>query len=118
MGRDSKSLHEACDLAQLYVDNCNSAPEGTRIVVQSSQKVEENIGSIGILPEQKHPEENIVLVGCGGQHTQPEGFYDLEVQFFGIQCVVPCLVVPSQRDDLILGSNIIKHLIYEFKNNY
>ncbi len=150
---DAKSLHKECNLAQLYEAKCNSAPKGTRIVVQSSQKVEafsslfyvpvrvnghvqingmldsgsmactiskiaeEKIGSAGVLPEKKYSEENIILIGCGGQHTQPEGFYDLEIQFFGIQCVVPCLVVPGQRDDLILGSNIVKHLIHELKSD-
>ncbi|KAI2646029.1 Methylcytosine dioxygenase TET1 [Labeo rohita] len=82
-----------------------------------SKNAVEKIGSAGVLPVKKRSEENIVLVGCGGQQTQPEGFYDLEIQFFGIQCVVPCLVVPGQRDDLILGSNIIKHLIHELKKN-
>lgn len=153
MGMDTKYLHEECDLAQLYEKNCNSAPRGTKIVVQSSQKVEafsslfyvpvrvnghvilngmidsgsmactiskhavEKISSAGILPEKKHSEEKIVLIGCGGQQTQPDGFYDLEIQFFDTRCVAPCLVVPGQRDDLILGSNIIKHLIHELKNN-
>lgn len=153
MGIDVNSLHDECDPAQLYEENCNSAPNGTKIIVQSSQKVEafsslfyvpvrvnshvqlngmldsgsmactisknaeEKIRSAGVLPVMKHSEENIVLVGCGGQHTQPEGFYDLEIQFFGIQCVVPCLVVSGQRDDLILGSNIIKHLIHELKSS-
>lgn len=125
MGMDANSLHEEYDLAQLYEENCNNAPQGTKIIVQSSHKVEafsnlfyvpvhvnnhvqlsgmldsgsmactisknaeEKISSAGVLPVKKHTEENIVLVGCGGQHTQPEGFYDLEIQFFGIQCVVP-----------------------------
>ncbi len=150
---DAKSLHEECNLAPVYEATCNSAPKGTRIVVQSSQNVEafsslfyvpvrvnghvqlngmlnsgsmactfskiaeEKIGSAGVLPENKHSEENIILVGCGGQHTQPEGFYDLEIQLFCFQCVAPCLVVPGQCDDHILGSNIIKHLIHELKNN-
>lgn len=141
MGMYAKSLHEECNLAQLYEAMCNSAPKGTRIVVQSSQNVEafsslfyvpvrvnghvqlngmldsgsmaytiskiaeEKIGSAGVLPEKKHCEENIILVGCGGQHTQPEGFYDLEIQFFCIQFVVPCLVVPGQCDGLILDGD-------------
>lgn len=40
MGMDANSLHEECDLALLYEENCNSAPKGTRIIVQSSGKVE------------------------------------------------------------------------------
>lgn len=83
-----------------------------------SKKAEEKISSAGVLPLKKHSEENIILVGCGGQHTQPEGFYDLEIQFFGIRCVVPCLVVSGQHDDLILGSNVIKHLIHELKSSH
>lgn len=76
-----------------------------------SKHAVEKIGSAGILPEKKHSEEKIVLIGCGGQQTQPDGFYDLEIQFFDTRCVAPCLVVPGQRDDLILDSNINKQFM-------
>lgn len=76
---------------------------------------ESRLGAAGVLPEKQHPDENIVLVGCGGLQTQPEGFYELEMQVFGVSCVVPTLVVPGQHDDLILGSNLIKCLIQTLK---
>lgn len=75
----------------------------------------EKLGSAGVLPERQHPEENIILIGCGGLQTRPEGFYDLEMELYGVCRVVPTLVVPGQHDDLILGSTIIKHIIHVLK---
>ncbi|KAJ7992883.1 hypothetical protein DPEC_G00266690 [Dallia pectoralis] len=82
-----------------------------------SEHAVEKLNSAGVLPEKQHPEENIVLVGCGGLQTRPEGFYDLDIQLYGACCVVPTLVVPGQHDDLILGSNVIKHVISVLKGD-
>lgn len=82
-----------------------------------SELAVEKLRSAGVLPERQHPEENVVLIGCGGLQTQPEGFYELEMQIYGAHCVVPTLVVPGQRDDLILGSNVIKHIVHVMKSN-
>ncbi|XP_066566330.1 uncharacterized protein LOC136753848 [Amia ocellicauda] len=82
-----------------------------------SEHAVERLSSAGVLPEKQHPEENIVLIGCGGLQARPEGFYDLEMQIYGVRIVVPTLVVPGQHDDLILGSNVIKHLIRVLKSD-
>lgn len=82
-----------------------------------SEHAVERLSSAGVLPERHRLEENIVLIGCGGLQTQPEGFFDLGMQLYGVHCVVPTLVVPGQRDDLILGSNIIKHVIRVLKSD-
>lgn len=78
----------------------------------------EKLRSAGVLPEKQHPKENIVLIGCGGLQTRPEGFFiELEMQLYGTRCVVPTLVVPGQQDDLILGSNVIKQVIRVLKGD-
>ncbi|MBN3297877.1 CP2J2 protein, partial [Amia calva] len=82
-----------------------------------SEHAIEKLNSAGVLPEKQHPKENIILIGCGGLQTRPEGFYDLEIQLYGARCVVPTLVVPGQHDDLILGSNVIKHVIRVLKGD-
>lgn len=153
MGIVNESLFDTHDPARLYEDCCAKAPEGTRIVIQATQKIEafselfyatvlvnhsvqlkgmldsgsmacsisehavEKLSAAGVLPKKQHPEENIVLIGCGGLQTQPEGFYDLEIQLYDAHCVVPTLVVPGQHDDLILGSNVIKHVIRVLKGD-
>jgi len=151
VGNEDESLSEVCDLAQIYEDSCAKAPEGYRMVIQATQKIQafselfyapvlvnhtvqlkgmldsgsmactisENavgkLGSVGVLPEKKHSEENIVLIGCGGLQTRPDGLYDLDMQLYGVSFVVPTLVVPGQHDDLILGSNVIKHVTHVLK---
>ncbi|KAL2087418.1 hypothetical protein ACEWY4_016246 [Coilia grayii] len=82
-----------------------------------SERAVGKLSSACVLPEKQQSEENIILVGCGGLQTRPEGFYDLEMQIYGVCFVVPTLVVPGQLDDLILGSNVIKHLIHDLKDD-
>lgn len=82
-----------------------------------SERGVEKLSSACVLPEKQHSEENIILVGCGGLETRPEGFYDLEMQILGVSFVVPTLIVPGQLDDLIVGSNVIKHLLHELKSD-
>ena len=80
-----------------------------------SEHAVEELRSAGVLPEKQRPEGRIVLIGCGGLQTQAEGFYDLEMMVYGVHCIVPTLVVPGQHDDLILGSNLIKHVTHVLK---
>lgn len=66
-----------------------------------------------VLPRCYQPPDNLVLVGCGGKETRPDCVYDLRLQIHGIEFIVPTLAVPGQRDDLIVGSNVIKRLLHE-----
>lgn len=81
----------------------------------NSKGAELKLCEYGALPKEMRSACDIVLVGCGGAQTQPEGLYDLELQLYDTTCLVPTLVIPGQRDDLILGSNVIKHLLHVMK---
>ncbi len=59
----------------------------------------------------------MVLVGCGGKLTKPKCMYKIELKVYGRLCIVPVLVVPGQRDDPIIGTNVIKFLIRQLKNS-
>ncbi|KAK0149499.1 hypothetical protein N1851_009770 [Merluccius polli] len=87
------------------------------MVCSISEVAVEKIRCADVLPERQYPEEDIVLIGCGGLRIQPEGFYDLEMQLYGVPCIVPTLVVSGQQDDLILGSNIIKYVTHVLKGD-
>ena len=153
MGKTIESLSHDPDLISLFEKGCANATKGSKVIIQSSQKIQafselfyvpvtinhqvqlkgmldsgsmactisgpavEKLNCAGVLPEKQYPEENIVLIGCGGQHTQPEGFYELKIQLYGTCCIVPTLVVPSQSDDLIIGTNVIKHLMHNLKGD-
>lgn len=43
--------------------------------------------------------------------------YDLMMTVYGVKCIVPVLVVPGQRDELIIGSNVLKYLMHALKSN-
>lgn len=54
---------------------------------------------------------SVVLVGCGGLRTTPIGVCELKMKVLDCNILVPTLIIEGQDDDLILGSNVIKHLI-------
>lgn len=60
---------------------------------------------------------SVVLIGCGGSRTSPIGVCELKMQVHGCRFSVPTLIVKGQSDDLILGSNVIKHLIRTLKSS-
>ncbi len=57
----------------------------------------------------------LTLIGCGGQRTTPQGVCDVQMKVFNCSFSVPALIVDGQNADLILGSNVIKHLIHDMK---
>ncbi len=71
----------------------------------------------GALVGEPQSAERIVLVGCGGKQTHPKCVYDLTLNVYGVKCIVPVLVVSGQRDELIIGSNVLKHLMRVMKGN-
>lgn len=102
----------------VLVNNCvqfKGMLDSGSMACSTSEAAVQELNSAGVLTELKHSEENIVLVGCGGSQTRPTGFYELKMQLYGVSCVVPTLVVPGQPDALILGSNVIKHIIHVLK---
>lgn len=66
-------------------------------------------------PISAHPD--ILLVGCGGVQVRPKCIYNPKMQVYGYTFSVPTLVVPGQKDQLILGTNVIKHLLRQFKQS-
>lgn len=68
-----------------------------------------------VLDEKPLP-ENIILVGVGGRTAKPKCLYEVCMTLYGVNCRVPLLVVPGQHDDLILGTNLIKHIVSQMKN--
>lgn len=60
---------------------------------------------------------DILLVGCGGVKVKPSGVYQLKMDVYGKQLSVPTLVVPDQKDQLILGTNVIKFLLTQLKQD-
>ncbi|CAJ1053377.1 Retrovirus-related Pol polyprotein from transposon 17.6 [Xyrichtys novacula] len=74
--------------------------------------IEKNV----ISPDSISP-TSVVLIGCGGLTTRPVGACELKMKVFDCCFSVPTLIVEGQSDDLILGSNVIKHLIRVLKHS-
>ncbi len=60
---------------------------------------------------------NVMLVGCGGVQVVPKCMYQLKMRVYEYEVSVPTLVVTGQRDELILGTNVLKFILSQFKQN-
>lgn len=78
-----------------------------------SEEAERKLQAAGVLPSAQLIPSNVVVVGCGGKTAYPKCFYDLEIEVYESKFVVPTLVVPGQRDDFIVGTNVIKSVLKE-----
>ena len=54
---------------------------------------------------------NVVFVGCGRLRVKPKSAFNVEMEVYGCKMSVPTLVVSGQNDELILGTNVIKHIL-------
>lgn len=82
-----------------------------------SEDAEKELYNAGLLPESIQSNEDIILVGCGGVQVRPKCIYQLKLSVYGQEMSVPTLVVPGQRDQMIVGTNVIKHLLRQFKKD-
>lgn len=82
-----------------------------------SDEVEKRMLSENVLPAPVPFKQEVILVGCGGKATKPKCMYEVELKVYGECCLVPVLVVPGQRDDLIIGTNVIKFLAHRMKES-
>uniref|UniRef100_A0A3B1KC70 Gypsy retrotransposon integrase-like protein 1 n=1 Tax=Astyanax mexicanus TaxID=7994 RepID=A0A3B1KC70_ASTMX len=58
---------------------------------------------------------DVTLVGVGGRRVSPKSAFSVEMEVYGCKMIVPTLVVEGQHDELILGTNVIKHILRESK---
>lgn len=71
----------------------------------------------GVLDNVNEEDTDVILIGCGGKRVFPKSTLELKLDVYGCDVIVPCLVVPGQGDDLILGTNVIKYLVHRLKNS-
>lgn len=82
-----------------------------------SELTEQKLVNTGALQKDSSRPTRVVLVGCGGKQAQPKCEYDLNIDILNCKMYVPVLVVPGQPDDMIIGSNAIKHVMQHVKNS-
>ncbi|CAI5678545.1 unnamed protein product [Oreochromis niloticus] len=82
-----------------------------------SEEADRKVRAAGVALILQHARENVVLVGCGGLLTQPKCINDWDIEVYGTRFLVPTFVVPGQKDELIVGSNVIRPIIQKMKAN-
>lgn len=80
-----------------------------------SEEAEQILESVGSASEPICVNDDILLVGCGGVKVKPKCIHNLKMEVYGCTFSVPALVVPGQKDQVILGTNVIKHILKQFK---
>lgn len=71
---------------------------------------EQRLLSENIRTQQHELTQRIILVGCGGVQVSPKCMYDMELGLYGVKCMVPVLVVAGQKDEIIIGTNMLKYV--------
>lgn len=82
-----------------------------------SVEAESKLRAAGVLSTPQPVPGNVILVGCGGLTTQPKCIYDLEMEVYGSKFIVPAFLVPGQKDELIIGSNVIRPIIQKMRSD-
>lgn len=74
----------------------------------------------GVVDVKKLLNSDVMLVGYGGRLVRPKSAFNINIEVYGCKMVVPTLVVEGQHDELILETNVIKHILRESKqcDNY
>lgn len=80
-----------------------------------SETAERKLIEAGVITDQRKIDVNVVLVGCGGLRVKPKSAFNVEMEVYGCKMSVPTLVVSGQHDELILGTNVIKHILRQSK---
>lgn len=82
-----------------------------------SEEAEQRLLLDSVLSQRQEPAQRIILVVCGGVQVSPKCIYDLELSLYGVKCMVPVLVVPGQKYDVMLGTNMLKYVLHQLKND-
>lgn len=80
-----------------------------------NESAEMKLRSAAAVDESGEFNTDVVLVGCGGLRVKPKSSFNLTMEVYGIKMLVPTLVIPGQHDELILGTNVIKHILRYLK---
>ena len=112
----SDSLFYASVLVQGKVEVQGMLDTGSMATTLSADVVP-RLREAGVLLGESPTPVDIVLVGCGGKQTSPLGVLDMVIEMYGFKFEVPVLIIKGQVDPLIVGTNVLKPLIRQFKSS-
>lgn len=113
---DSDSLFYSTVLVQGLVE-LNAMVDSGSMACTISAEAEQKLLSAGAINFSAMNPSSVVLIGCGGQKVKPECAYELELTMFECKMLVPVLVVSRQQDEMIVGTNVLKHLLHHLKKS-
>lgn len=111
----SNSLFYASVLLQNKVELQGMLDSGSMATTLSAGVLPQ-LRDAGVLDQDILCSSDIVLVGCGGKQTTPDGVCNLKLEVYGVSFIVPVLIVSGQKDPIILGTNVLKPLISQMKH--
>ncbi|KAK0135029.1 Transposon Ty3-I Gag-Pol polyprotein [Merluccius polli] len=90
-------------------------PAGGSMACTISETTETKLTEAGVVTADDQFNTDVVLIGCGGRRVMPKSAVYLQMEVYGCKIVVPTLVVQGQHDEMILGTNVIKHVLRQYK---
>lgn len=82
-----------------------------------SESAERILKGGNIVHEESSQPTEKVLIGCGGNEAKPKYTYELNIEMCNCKMTVSFLVVPGQVDDMIVGSNVMRHIMRQAKRS-
>lgn len=80
-----------------------------------SETAEMKLREAGVVTDRRRIDVDVVLIACGGLRVKPKCAFKVEMEVYGCKMLVPTLVIQGQHDELILGTNVIKHILHQSK---
>ena len=74
-----------------------------------------NLLSAGAVCEAERFSTDVTLIGVAGRRVHPKLAFNINMEVNDCKMIVPTIVVEGQHDDLIIGTNVIKHILRESK---
>ena len=82
-----------------------------------SAEAQRKLNEAGVVSLSSQEVTSVVFVGCGGIRVRPKSVVNLEMEVYGCSVSVPTFVVENQRDELIIGSNVIRYIVSKLKGD-
>lgn len=82
-----------------------------------SEEAKQVLKNAGLALEPDNIQIDVVLLVCGGVQVRTKCICNLRMEVYECAFSVPVLLVPGQKDQLILGTNVINHLLKQFKQS-
>lgn len=83
-----------------------------------NEVTEQRLLSENILTQQELTQRIILISSLSSSSlVTPKCMHEMEMGLYGVKCIVPVLVVAGRKDEIIIGTNMLKYVVHQMKND-